>query len=130
MGLIVVDASALVELVRDGRHASPLIHADSTHAPDCVFAEFLSSMRKAHRHRGLSAHRVAALLDWLHEAPIEAHPTREMLSLAWALRDRCSAYDAMYVVLARGLDCPLLTADARLARGVEDLCEVRLMQSG
>ena len=33
----------------------------------------------------------------------------------WALRHNLSAYDACYVALAEALDCPLLTADARMA---------------
>ena len=40
------------------------------------------------------------------------------------LRDNVSSYDATYVALAEILNCPLVTADARLARAVEDLIDV------
>ncbi len=36
--------------------------------------------------------------------------------LAWRHRHNVSAYDAMYVVVARMYDVPLLTADGPLAR--------------
>lgn len=42
----------------------------------------------------------------------------------WALRDNVSAYDATYVALAEALDCPLLTADARLANAPGVRCVV------
>lgn len=42
---------------------------------------------------------------------------REVLeALALAARYRVTVYDASYVALAQALNCPLFTADARLAR--------------
>jgi predicted nucleic acid-binding protein len=41
------------------------------------------------------------------------------LSLGWA-----KSYDAEYVALAQRLECPLLTVDARLSRGVNNVVEV------
>ena len=42
----------------------------------------------------------------------------------WALRDNLSAYDAVYAALAEALDCPLLTADARLAAAPGPTCPI------
>lgn len=36
-------------------------------------------------------------------------------------------YDACYVVLAESLDCPLYTADARLANAPGPMCRVELV---
>lgn len=46
------------------------------------------------------------------------HPVRGtgMLTRIWELRENVSAYDATNVALSVGLDCPLLTLDALLAR--------------
>ena len=48
---------------------------------------------------------------------------------AYELRENVTAYDAAYVALAEALDCPLLTADARLARAPGIRCEVELVES-
>jgi predicted nucleic acid-binding protein len=42
------------------------------------------------------------------------------------LRDNVTAYDACYAVLAEALDCPLLTADPRLANAPGATCAVEL----
>jgi len=42
----------------------------------------------------------------------------ELIERTWAMREALSTYDASYVALAELLRCPLLTADARLAKGV------------
>jgi predicted nucleic acid-binding protein len=39
-----------------------------------------------------------------------------LLERIWELRVNLSSYDAGYVALAEVLDCPFVTADARLSR--------------
>ena len=50
-----------------------------------------------------------------------------LLGRVWALRHNVSAYDASYVALADALDCPLLTADARLAGAPGPNCPITLV---
>ena len=50
-----------------------------------------------------------------------------MLDRVWELRDNLSAYDAAYVALAEIIDCPLVTADARLSRAPGLRCAVTVL---
>jgi predicted nucleic acid-binding protein len=65
----------------------------------------------------------------LEELAIERYPTRQLVWRAYELRENITAYDAAYVALAEALDCPLVTADARLARSPGIRCEVELVES-
>lgn len=51
---------------------------------------------------------------------VEQLPMDDLLSEVWAQRHNMTAYDAMYVVLARVLGCQLLTLDVRLAKAASD----------
>ena len=46
---------------------------------------------------------------------------------AWQLRANLSFYDALYVALAEALDCPLVTADQRLARAARDIVQLEVV---
>ncbi len=59
---------------------------------------------------GLALRRLRAL-------PIEFVPTPSLLGSAWKLKDRFSAADSLYAVLASRAGEPLLTGDGRLAPG-------------
>lgn len=54
------------------------------------------------------------------ELNIEEVPVMAMLPAVYALRHSVSAYDVMYVVLARAAQCSLLTLDARVAASAPD----------
>lgn len=58
-----------------------------------------------------------ALSDYL-DMPIELVDMKPLVAEAWQLRHNISAYDAMYVALARALDTQLLTCDWKLARSI------------
>lgn len=60
-------------------------------------------------------------------APIDRRSPRELHIEAWKVAEECGwakTYDAEYVALARLLDCPLLTRDARLKRVARGLIDV------
>jgi len=46
---------------------------------------------------------------------------------AYELRSNVTPYDASYVALAEGLSCPLVSADARLARVPGIRCHVDIL---
>jgi predicted nucleic acid-binding protein len=50
-----------------------------------------------------------------------------LLDRMWQLRENVTAYDAAYVALAEALDCPVVTADARLSRAPGLRCTVTVV---
>jgi predicted nucleic acid-binding protein len=116
---VVIDASALVDLVVQSERAPAVAQAVGDAdmvAPDVVNPEVLSILRRLERTGELAAREAAQAVDDLMDAPVRRFSTRPMLGEAWALRANVTAADALYVVLARILRCPLVTADWKLSR--------------
>jgi predicted nucleic acid-binding protein len=118
--VIVVDASALVDLLLDAPGADVLeqrLRTEDLHAPHLVDVEVLSTLRGLVLGGKLGATRAEEALTDLDDLPLERWPsTGALRRRAFELRGNLSAHDATYLVLAEALDCPLLTRDARLAR--------------
>ncbi|HYM46096.1 MAG TPA: type II toxin-antitoxin system VapC family toxin [Solirubrobacteraceae bacterium] len=125
--MTVVDASAIVDLLappdlarRDYLVTQLPEPSEPWLAPDILSFEVFSVIRR-HALRGvLAGPLAAAALKRLRELPIEFVPTPTLLDSAWALRDRFSAGDSLYAVLAIRAGEPLLTTDMRLARAAVD----------
>lgn len=91
-------------------------------APWLMFSECTSALRGAVWRREIAAPAASAMLDLLHEAPVEprSHPslhsraTQLAARLGWA-----KTYDAEYLALAQLLETRVVTLDARLRRGAE-----------
>jgi predicted nucleic acid-binding protein len=116
---VVIDASALVELLLQSERAPAVLQAVGTTdmvAPDGINPEVLSTLRRLERVGGLRAARALEAVDDLLEADVRRLPTLPLLPAAWKLRANVSSYDACYVALARDLRCPLVTGDRRLSR--------------
>jgi len=116
---VVIDSSALVELVIKSERAPAVAQAVGTTdmvAPDVVNPEVLSALRRLERTGTLTARRAVQAVDDLMDAPVRRFSTLPLLAEAWTLRANVSAADACYVVLARLLRCPLVTADRKLSR--------------
>jgi predicted nucleic acid-binding protein len=113
----VVDAGALVELLLRGLRAPRVeraIDGRDLVAPAVIDAEILSALRGLVRGHAINAQRALDAISDLHRAPVQRYPLEPLLDQAWALRDRLTAYDALYVALALRLDCPLVTTDDRI----------------
>ena len=116
---VVIDASALVDLVVQSERAPAVAQAvGSTDmvAPDVVNLEVLSILRRLERTGELAAREAVQAVEDLMDAPVRRFSTLPLLAEAWSLRANVSAADACYVVLARILRCPLVTADRKLSR--------------
>jgi predicted nucleic acid-binding protein len=133
--MLVVDASAVVELLLARSAAGDVAHhvADhgyELHAPELLDIEVLSAVRRAvalgHASIERGGEAVADLLD----LPIARYPHEILVERAWALRDNFSAYDAAYLALAEAVaegGVPLLTADGRLARAAGEHTDVAVL---
>ena len=121
--MIVLDASALVELLLDTatgqavgvRIADPML---GLHVPHLADVEVVQALRRYARDGELDAAAAAVALEGLHALDLQRHPHEPLLGRLWALRHNLSAYDAVYVALAEALDTRVLTCDGRLARAL------------
>lgn len=124
---LVLDASAVIDLllrsdpgerVRVFLRSQPNISLVTVSHLD---AEVFSGLARLERAGDLTADEVTILLDRLSELTMTRVPiTRDLLQMAWNLRDNVSARDALYVAAAMALDVALVTTDQRLARSVPD----------
>lgn len=118
--MIVIDASALVELLiggspRAARVAARIGPGVTLHAPDLVDLETASVLRTLEA-RGLLAPALAtrAVIDLL-AVDLSRYSHEQLLPRVWQLRANLTPYDACYVALAETLGATLLTCDAKLA---------------
>ncbi len=123
-GPVVVDASVVVEYLVVLRHTEPatrLFHRVARGgielwAPDLVYPECLSALRKLERLGAISPADAERAAGHLAELPIVAAGTAPLLPRVWRLREFLTPYDACYVALAAELDAVFVTAEAALAR--------------
>lgn len=125
--MIVVDASAAVSaLLREGA-ARRLLAREQVHVPHLVDVEVTSALRGLEARREVSPEDAGAALAAWRRLGLTRYAMSSLLARVWALRARVSTYDATYVALAEALDCPLVTADARLARAPRLRCAVTVV---
>lgn len=123
--MIVLDASAVVELLLGGERAEaviPRLEAEEgeLHAPGLLDVEAAQAIRRIEAAGVMDPPRARAAMEILQELPVTRHPARPLLPRVWQLRANLTAYDAVYVALAEAIGCPLLTFDGALA-GAPDL---------
>lgn len=127
--MIVLDASAAAALLLNqprSRAIGDLLAEQEVAAPELLGVELLSVLRGWVRGRGLTPARAQEAFVDLEDLGIIWYSERALLREAWGMRDRASAYDAIYLALARTLSLPgqgvrVLTLDERLARACPDL---------
>ncbi len=126
MGLIVVDASVLVDLLAaDDVHRRTagrerLTSGDAVFAPSYLDIEIFSAMRGLARRSDVLAEDAPALIALALRVPIRREPlARATADRIWQLRENMTAYDAGYVALAEQLSASLLTCDRKLCPGPE-----------
>lgn len=120
---LVVDASAVAEILfgtEAGRRAAVLLDRHELLAPQHLTAEVASVVRGWSVSQQITDEQASRAFLEFDALGVEQVPMMSMLPAVYALRHNISAYDAMYVVLARAAQCSLLTLDARLAASAPD----------
>ena len=116
---LVVDASAAVEYLLQtdlGERVSEVLGRARLAAPELLDAEVLSVLRREVLAGRLEERRGAEAVTDLRDWGVGRVGHRLLLGAAWSLRGRVTAYDALYVALARARGSALVTADGPLSR--------------
>ena len=134
-GTVVVDASALVAAVvgasEAGSEARQHLRGRRRVAPFLIDAETGQALRGLVLRGELDAGAAAAARRRAEAMIARRHPHHGGLAeRAWQLRHRLSFYDALYVGLAESLECPLVTADARIGRALTSHGLIRTIPPG
>jgi predicted nucleic acid-binding protein len=121
----VVDASVVVEYLVELQLAPQArrVFAEANTeadlwAPDLLFVECLSALRKLVGRKAITAKEGTRAAQWLHRLPIQITGSRPLVDAMWSQRDALTPYDACYASLAWRLGASLVTADAKLARSL------------
>ncbi len=121
--MIVADASALFQVISWATNAAAIearlfARAEPICVPHLVDAEIANILRRHVLAGRVDEARATQLLhDFMDFALLRFSHTL-LLPRVFSLRDRVSAYDALYVALAESLSATLITCDGRLARAV------------
>jgi predicted nucleic acid-binding protein len=126
--VIVADASVLANAIGDdgpdGTAARAALAGHELSFPELADLEVVSVLRRRWLAKTMSARRFATAVGDLALLPADRYPLLPFMARAYELRANVSPYDATYVALAEQLGCPLLTADARLARAPGPRCPI------
>ena len=127
----VVDSSALLDvLLHEGAHGVKTheqLRDRRLCAPELIAPELLSVVRRVVRLDPLLLPKAERLISEYNALNVSRFPHDDLIETAWELRHTVSAYDAMYVALARELELPLLTKDRKLLNAARQLCDVELL---
>jgi predicted nucleic acid-binding protein len=134
MGLIVVDASVIVDLLAsDDLHRRKaarerLADGDAVFAPAYLDIEVVAALRGLARRSDVLAADAPALIAQFLRMPIRREPlARSTMDRVWQLRANMTAYDAGYVALAEHLTASLLTCDRKYVATPGLRCAIELL---
>lgn len=130
--MIVVDASAMVPALSDSSTRGDTARAELSKrarwlAPAHMPIEVVRTFDRLARTATLPADRAEVFAMHMHTgigAAVTLVSDPALLPTIWRLRADLSAYDAAYVALGEQTGCPLMTADARLARAADRVIDI------
>ena len=118
--MIVLDASALVDLLLRTQRLGPLVEervgrpGESLHCPHIVDAEALSAIRRKRLRGFISGPRAGEAVADLRSLRLERYSLWPLLERLWDFHENLTPFDAAYLVLAEALSCPVVTTDPKL----------------
>ena len=122
---VVLDANAAIDFLLNGRDSvrlgAILESAEEIIAPDLLFVELANAIGKMHRFKNLSLNLCDYALQSAEGLLHRAVPCRELYRDAFELArvSQRSAYDMLYLALARREAATLVTLDAALKKDAE-----------
>lgn len=130
--MIVVDSSALTELLTDHRRRASLVRdrlAEDTvwAGPEHLRVEVASALRGLWLGGRSADDAFNRQLAALAAIQIATSPLTSLLPRIRALAPNATVYDAAYLALAEHMGVPLITLDAKLARVPGTQAEVQLI---
>lgn len=130
--MLVIDASALVEVLTTDPAETPdlarrLHDVEWMSAPSLIDYEVLNALRKLVLRGAIDAALAEDSRRTLRTLRLLRYPiSDELADRVWQLRHNATAYDAAYVALAEHLNLPVVTAERRLAEGVQELTTIAI----
>ena len=116
---IVLDASAGVELALQtpiGRQLQVKLPVGAVSwVPEHYFVEAAAVLRRLELRGTYDEVRIQLAMERLLAAPVRRVSVRPLVAEGWQLRHNLTVADALYVVVAKHLNAPLVTTDNKLA---------------
>jgi predicted nucleic acid-binding protein len=126
--MIVLDASAAVLALLNDGDARRSLAVETVAVPHLADSEIAHALRAQVVRGNVNASQAGTALDRWTRLGLSRYPAHGLLARIWQLRESLTAYDATYVALAEALACPLVTADARLARAPGPVCAMTVVR--
>lgn len=91
-------------------------------APDLIWAEVANGLWRKWRDKELADDAVTGILDDFRRYPLHIHSGESLYAQAWpvARSSGRTFHDSLYLALAIGSDCRLVTAGRRFAHAIMD----------
>ena len=120
----VIDAGVVVKLFFQEEHSAACERAVKSArrllAPDLVWIESASVVRKRVRSSEIRAEDASGIMADMLRVPIDTYPSWSLIrpALQIAIETERTVYDCLYIALAIQEECLLLTADERLCNAL------------